>query len=182
MNRLIRIFSICSLLLFATAGSTGVSSVKSGFDVGETTQSFTVMDVTGKYAGKRICYVCEFQDEPNVIGFFNETSDSTADFIAKMDGLVKSNAGLNAVAVIVGGEEAAPWLADLSKERGLEIPLVYLRKGKKDLAVRLYRLSEEVDNTFLVSVNRKVMANITDIAVNDFTQVADATAAMLAAK
>ena len=179
LNRLITASLFLSLLTLSAWSED--SSVISGYEVGETTQSFTVVDVTGKYAGKRICYVCEYQDEPNVIGFFQTTGDETADFITRMDELYKQNKErhLKAVAVIVAGQEAKPWLEQLNQEKNLEIPLVVLKKGPKDLAVRLYRLNPEVENTFLVNINRKVMANVAGIDTDQFSLVADATTRML---
>lgn len=182
MKTTLRILSLGCLLFITSIGWTNEnSSVASGFEVGETTQSFTVMDVTGKYKGKRICYVCEYQDEPNVIGFFQDTGDETAEFITRMDALYKNNKErhLKAVAVIIAGQEAKPWLEELSESKNIEIPLVVLRKGPKDLAVRLYRLNPEVENTFLVNINRKVIANINSIDSGDFQLVADAAEQML---
>jgi hypothetical protein len=76
--------------------------------------------------------------------------------------------------------EAQPWLEELSAAKNIEIPLVVLRKGQNDLAVRLYRLNPEVDNVFLVNINRKVVANVAGIAPEGFNLVADAATKMLA--
>ena len=185
MVKLIKIIAVTCLLTIATPGWTEITgsagSVASGYAVGETTQSFTVFDVTGPYKGKRICYVCEFQDEPNIIGFFQKASDQTADFITRMNDLVQKNKDrhLKAVAVIVAGMDAQPWLEKLSADKKIEIPLVVLRKGQSDLAVRLYRLNPEVDNVFMVSINRKVQANISGIGADKFNLVADAATRML---
>jgi hypothetical protein len=182
MLKLAKMLSVGALVLLASAGWTETAGVSSSYAAGETTQSFTVYDVTGPYKGKRICYVCEFQDEPNVIGFFQNAGDTTAEFITKMNTLVQNNKdrGLNAVAVIIAGMEAQPWLEELSAAKNIEIPLVVLRKGQNDLAVRLYRLNPEVDNVFLVNINRKVVANIAGIAPEGFNLVADAATQMLA--
>jgi hypothetical protein len=59
--------------------------------------------------------------------------------------------------------------------------LTYFRKGPKDAAVRVYNLNPAVANTFLVTVNRSVVANIADIGPDQFSRVADATSEMLAA-
>ncbi len=60
--------------------------------------------------------------------------------------------------------------------------LTYFRKGPKDAAVRVYSLNPAVANTFLVTVNRSVVANISDIGPEQFSKVADATSEMLAAR
>jgi hypothetical protein len=181
MRKFIKAISICGLWLLSAMAWTETAAPLSSYAVGETTQSFTVFDVTGAYKGKRICYVCEFQDEPNVIGFFQNTGEQTADFISQMNTLVQNNKDrhLKAVAVVVAGMDAQPWLEELSAAQHIEIPLVVLRKGPADLAVRLYRLNPEVDNVFLVNINRKVIANVAGIEPGKFSLVADAATQML---
>ena len=183
MAKLIKFIPFCCLLLigFTLPAAADNGGVTSSFKVGETTQSFTVYDITGKYKGHRICYVCEYQDEPNIIGFFQKPDEKTAEFITKMNKLVEQDKSrhLKAVAVIVSGMDAKPWLEKLSQSKGIKFPLVVLKKGPKDLAVRLYRLNPEVDNVFLVNIKRKVMANFSGIDAKDFQQVADAANKML---
>lgn len=183
MTKFIKIVPFCCLLLVGLAAPAADNAgVASSFKVGETTQSFTVYDVTGKYKGKRICYVCEYQDEPSVIGFFQKPGEKTAEFITKLNELYEKNKDrhLKAVAVIVSGMDAKPWLEQLNQSKDIKFPLVVLKKGPKDLAVRLYRLNPDVDNVFLVNINRKVVANVSGIDTSDFEQVADAATKMLA--
>ena len=47
--------------------------------------------------------------------------------------------------------------------------------------MRVYNLNPAVANTFLVTVDRSVVANISDITPDQFSRVADATSEMLAA-
>ena len=172
------------VLLLSLGQNLSAADPASGLAIGEPTLSFTVLDVTGDYKGKRICYVCEFQDAPNILGFFQETGNETADLIVKLNDLYRNNKDkdLKAVAVIVSGTEASPWLEDLQKTSNIEIPMVVLKKGQKDVAVRMYHLDPEIKNTFLVNVNRIVMANLTEIESGSFDQVAEATTRMLAEK
>ena len=181
MSTFIKSITVCSLLLLAGIAWSETGTPISSYAIGETTQSFTVMDITGAYKGKRICYVCEFQDEPNIIGFFQNTGEKTAEFIMQMNDLYLKNKDrhLKAVAVIVAGMDAKPWLEELNAAKKIEIPLVVLRKGASDLAVRLYRLNPEVENTFLVNINRKVIANVSGIETDKFNMVADAATQML---
>lgn len=166
----------------ALAGSLALAEVVSGLSVGAPTVSIPVLDVTGDYAGQRICYVCEFQDDPNVLAFFRDKGEETADLIVQLNALYLEHKDENfkAVAAIIAGEEAAPWLEELNARANIEIPLVVLRRGPKDVAVRLYELNPDVDNTFLVTVNRFVAANISAIEPPDFDRVVDATNRMLA--
>jgi len=138
--------------------SGGVAGVVSGLARGTTTPSVPVLDVTGRYTGKRICYVCEFQDDPNVIAFFRDSVEKTADLIVQLDKLYRQEKTKNfkAVAILVPGPDAKPWLEELSKSRNIEIPLVVLAQGPKDIGYRAYKLNPKVANTFLVTSNRVV--------------------------
>jgi len=84
------------------------------------------------------------------------------------------------VAMIVAGESSKKWLEDLNAKAHLEIPLTYFRKGPKDPAARVYNLNPAVTNTFLVTADRSVTANVSDIGPEQFNRVAAATSAMLA--
>jgi hypothetical protein len=156
--------------------------IVSGPPVGATTMSIPVSDVTGQYKGQLVCYVCDYDKAPDVLAFFRDTSDATAKEIIQLNDLYLKNKSRNfkAVAMIVAGESSKQWLEDLSQSAHLEIPLTYFRKGPKDAAARVYNLNPAVANTFLVTVNRSVVANISDIAPDQFSRVADATSQMLA--
>jgi hypothetical protein len=170
------------VLLIASAGVLLAQEVQSGLRVGETTQSIPVSDVTGPYKGERVCYVCDFEAAPNVLGFFRDTSDETARLIVQLNELYVKNKERNfkAVAMIVAGAESKKWLEDLNTSERLEIPLTYFTRGPKDVAARLYQLNPAVRNTFLVTVDRTVAANISDIGPAEFDQVVRATQRMLA--
>jgi hypothetical protein len=178
-----KLLSICCLagLLLMSAPASAQSEI-SGLEVGAPTQSIPVLDITGPYQGKRICYVCEFQDDPNVLGFFRDTGEDTAALILQLNELYVQNrdSGFKAVAMIVAGEDAAPWLEELNESADIEIPLTVFRRGPRDVAARLYELDLEVENTFFVTLNRFVAANVADIRPDEFGRVVDATAEMLA--
>lgn len=154
----------------------------SGLPIGATTQSIPVSDVTGPHKGELICYVCDYDKAPDVLAFFRDTSEATAKQIVQLNDLYLKNKSRNfhAVAMIVAGESAKKWLEELNRSAHLEIPLTYFRKGPKDAAARVYNLNPAVANTFLVTVNRSVVANISDIGPDEFNRVADATSEMLA--
>ena len=172
MFRTVQLIGICSLLLLA-APAFGQSDI-SGLDVGAPTHSIPVLDITGDYQGQRICYVCEFQDDPNVLAFFRETGDETAEFIVQLNDLYlrHRDSGFRAVAMIVAGEDATAWLEALNESADIEIPLTVFRRGPRDVAARLYELNPEVENTFLVTINRFVAANVADIGPDQFDRVA----------
>jgi hypothetical protein len=160
------------------------AEVVSGLEVGTPTASIPVVDVTGAYAGDRICYVCEFQDDPNVLAFFRGTGDDTARLIVELNALylARRDEGFKAVAMIVEGERSKAWLEALNETEQLEIPLTYFRRGPADVAARLYEIDPDVDNTFLVTINRFVAANVSAIEPDQFDQVIAATDEMLAAR
>jgi hypothetical protein len=153
----------------------------SGLAPGTPTPSVPVFDVTGPYAGKRICYVCDFQNDPNVIAFFRDADEQTAELIVQLDKLYRQEKErkFKAVAILVPGLEAKPWLEELRKSRNIEIPLVVLYKGQKDVGIKLYKLDPKVRNTFLVTRNRTVDTNVSDIASSDFDKVKQAALRML---
>jgi hypothetical protein len=158
------------------------ADVVSGPSVGATTQSIPVSDVTGPHKGERICYVCDFDKAPNVLGFFRDTSDATAKEIIQLNDLYVKNKSRNfkAVAMIVAGESSKKWLEELNRSAHLEIPLTFFTKGPKDVAARVYSLNPAAANTILVTVNRSVVANFSDISPDEFNRVADAATEMLA--
>jgi hypothetical protein len=172
--------AILGATLLGAAGF--AADVLSGLAIGATTQTIPVTDVTGPYKGEKICYVCDFDKAPDVLAFFRDTSDATAKEIVQLNDLYVKNKSRNfkAVAMVIAGESSKKWLEDLNRSAHLEIPLTFFTKGPKDVATRVYNLNPAVANTFLVTVNRSVVANISDIAPDQFSRVADATAEMLA--
>jgi hypothetical protein len=169
------------ILPFLIAALARAADVISGPPVGATTMSIPVSDVTGPYKGQLICYVCDYDKAPDVLAFFRDTSEATAKEIIQLNELYLKNKSRNfkAVAMIIAGESAKAWLEDLNRTAHLEIPLTYFRKGPKDPAVRVYNLNPAVANTFLVTMDRSVVANISDIGPDQFNRVADATSEML---
>jgi hypothetical protein len=164
------------------AALASAADVVSGPAIGATTQSIPVTDVTGSYKGEKICYVCDYDKAPNVLAFFRDASDATAREIVELNDLYLKNKSRNfkAVAMVIAGESTKKWLEDLNRTNRLEIPLTYFTKGPKDVATRVYTLNPAVANTFLVTVDRTVVANISDIAPDQFSRVADAASDMLA--
>jgi hypothetical protein len=177
-NLLCKLAIIGPTLLFAGGLA---AEIVSGLAIGATTQTIPVTDVTGPYKGERICYVCDFDKAPNVLAFFRDTSNATAKEIVQLNDLYVKNKSRNfkAVVMIVAGESAKKWLEELNRSTRLEIPLTFFTKGPKDVAARVYNLNPAVANTFLVTVNRSVIANISDIGPEQFNRVAEAASELL---
>ncbi len=169
---------VLAIGLFVTGAG---AEVVSGLAPGTPTPSVPVLDITGAYAGKRTCYVCEFKDDPNVVAFFRDADEQTAELIVQIDKLYRQEKKRNfkAVAILMSGPEAKPWLEELKKSRNIEIPLTVLYRGSKDVGVKLYKLDPQVRNTILVTRNRTVDTNVSDIGPSGFEKVRQATLGML---
>jgi hypothetical protein len=154
-------------------------NVVSGRAVGEITPSFVVLDVTGPYKGKPICYVCEYQGAPTVIAFFQDTGDEMAGLVMKLNELAQQEKTLKMVAAVISGPDRKSWLEKFAQDNEIKIPLVVFRKGRDDVAMKLYKLNAEAKNTILVSVNRKVSANLTNVNIENFKMVAEAASKVL---
>ncbi len=177
------LFSALAIACAVVAGGAVVAAdIVSGPAIGATTMSIPVIDVTGPNKGQLICYVCDYDKAPDVLAFFRDTSDDTAKEIIQLNDLYLKNKsrGFKAVAMVIAGDSTKPWLEELARANHLEIPLTYFRKGPKDPAVRVYNLNPAVANTFLVSVDRSVVASFSDVKPEEFSRVADATSKMLA--
>src|SRR5258705_10199306 len=124
--------SLLGILLLG--GGSLLAQVRSGLPIGTFTESIPVSDVTGPYKGERVCYVCDFDEAPNVLAFFRDTSPETAKLIVELNRLFVKNKSRNfqAVAMIIAGSDSKKWLENLNKSEKLEIPLTYFTKGPKD--------------------------------------------------
>jgi len=164
--------------ILCAAGQPAVS----GRAVGEITPSFAVLDVTGPYKGKPICYVCEYKGAPSILAFFQDIGDETAGLVIKLNELAQQETRLKMVAAIIAGPERRSWLEEFAQEKGIKIPLVVFRRGKDDVAMKLYKLNAEAKNTLLVAVNRKVSANLTNVRAENFGEVVEAVSKVLGTK
>jgi len=68
-----------------------IGSSSSGLPAGSLTESIPVSDVTGPYKGERVCYVCEFETDPNVLAFFRDTSEETRKLIVELNRIYVKN-------------------------------------------------------------------------------------------
>ncbi len=172
------------LNIAAVARADEPTPVVSGRDVGASTPAFRVFDVTGPNKGQTLCHVCAYKGAPTVLSFFSDTSDATAGLIVKLNELARENAdkNLKVVAIITAGPDTSSWLEKLAADKSISIPLSVLPKGAADPAFESYKLNAQAKNTLLVSANKQVSANLTNVTDDSFKQVVDATAKMLAVK
>ena len=72
------------------------------------------------------------------------------------------------VAIIIEGQESQPWLEKFAQENSITIPLTVLRNGKDDIAMKVYKLNANINNTILMSVKREVAANLVNVHAENF--------------
>ena len=179
-NPLSVLIVVLSLMIFGPSCLAGESKTVSGLPVGVMTPSFPVLAVTGPHKGKEVCYVCEFIGAPTTIfAFFRQTGNEMASVVKKLDDLARRNQDIRVVAVVLEGQDSQPWLEKFAQEDGITVPLTVLRNGKDDIALKVYKLNASVSNTILVTVNRKVAANLVNVNAENFKMLTDTVSKML---
>jgi hypothetical protein len=176
---LVVLMVVLSLMTFGAPCLAGQSKTVSGRAVGEMTPSFPVLDVTGPHKGKAVCYVCESKDAPTVLAFFRQTGEDMASVVTKLNELARQNQDLRVVAVVIEGQESQPWLEKFAQENDITIPLTVFRNGKDDVGMKIYKLNASIHNTILVSVKRKVAANLVNVHAEHFTTLANTISKVL---
>ena len=172
-------FLLAALLVMGMSG--GLWAATSCCDIGEVTPPLKVFDVTGPYKGEATCYVCAYKGAPTVQVFFKDTGEETASLLVALNEFVqqKGQEDLKAVAIFMSGPNSKPWLEKLAQEKGIKFPLVVLPLGQTDPGIALYHLNPNSRNTFLVSLHKAILANLSNVDVQSFRQVAEASSKML---
>ena len=89
------------------------------------------------------------------------------------------NKDIRVVAIIIEGQDSQPWLEKFAQENSITIPLTVLRNGKDDIAMKVYKLNANINNTILMSVKREVVANLVNVHAEHFTMLANTISKML---
>jgi hypothetical protein len=176
---LVVLIVVLSLIAFGAPCLAGQPKTVSGLAVGEMTPSFPVLAVTGPHKGKEACYVCEFIGAPTIFAFFRQTGDEMASVVTKLNELARRNKDIRVVAIIIEGQDSQPWLEKFAQENSITIPLAVLRNGKDDIAMKVYKLNANMNNTILMSVERKVAANLVNVNAENFKMLAHTISKML---
>ena len=176
---LVVLIVVLSLIAFGAPCLAGQPKTVSGLAVGEMTPSFPVLAVTGPHKGKEACYVCEFIGAPTIFAFFRQTGDEMAGVVTKLNELARRNKDIRVVAIIIEGQDSQPWLEKFAQENSITIPLAVLRNGKDDIAMKVYKLNADMNNTILMSVERKVAANLVNVNAEHFPMLANTISKML---
>ena len=92
-----------------------------------------------------------------------------ASVVKELDELAGRNKDIRVVAIIIEGQDSRPWLEKFAQENHITIPLAVLRKGRDDIAMKVYKLNANMNNTILMSVKRRVAANLVNVNTENFT-------------
>ncbi len=176
---LVVLIVVLSLIAFGAPCLAGQSKTVSGLAVGEMTPSFPVLTVTGSHKGKSVCYVCEYKDAPTVFAFFRQTGEEMASVVKKLNELARQNEDIRVVAVVIEGQDSQPRLEKFAQENDITISLTVFRNGKDDVGMKIYKLNASIHNTILVSVKRKVAANLVNVNAENFKTLANTISKVL---
>jgi hypothetical protein len=171
---------VLSSLALSTLFAGETKSMVSGFQVGERTPPFDVVDVTGPNKGQELCYVCNYSGAPTVMAWINTDPAQATNLVSHMQKLVNQNQGLKAFAVVVAGPEIKPAIEAMAAKRQISIPVVFLPKGKQDQAIGRYKINTAAKTTVLVSKGNKVLANFVNVRPDQLAQIDIAAKRMLA--
>jgi hypothetical protein len=154
----------------------------SGPDPGEHLAAFIVDDVTGKFPGERLCYVCHFGEGPVVLVFARAVDEELAALGKGLDAWRARHPGAEAFIAVSspdpeGDREA---LQELAAEHGLCLPLTLCSEG--EFGPHLYRLHPRVPLTVVLYREKTVAAVLTaDAPTHDFRAEVLARAELLTA-
>jgi hypothetical protein len=138
--------------------------------------SVPILDVTGVYAGKRTCYVCEFQNGPMSLRF-SATQTRRPPSSSQLDKPIGRRRRFQSRCDSHSGTQARSWLQDSASTKPRNSSSS--SRAAERRGVKLYNLDPKVRNTFLVTRNRVVDTNVSDISSTGFDKVKQATLSML---
>jgi len=132
----------------------------SGPEPGEHLSAFIVEDVTGKFPGEHLCYVCYLGEGPVVLVFAREIDGRLARLASDLDGWVERHPEARAfVAVPTDDPEGdAEALRELAAEHGVRLPLTLCAEG--EFGPHLYRLHPRVPVTALLYREKTVVRSL----------------------
>jgi hypothetical protein len=102
-----------------------------------------------------------------------------ASVVTELNELARRNKDIKVVAIIIEGQDSQPWLEKFAQENSITIPLAVLRNGKDDIAMKVYKLNANMNNTILMSVERKIAANLVNVNAENFKMLANTISKML---
>jgi hypothetical protein len=132
----------------------------SGPRPGEHLSAFIVEDVTGKFPGEHLCYVCYLGEGPVALVFARRIDDRLARLACDLDGWVERHPEARAFVAVPGEdpEGDAEALQALASEHNLRLPLTLCAEG--EFGPHLYRLHPRVPVTVLLYREKTVVRSL----------------------
>jgi hypothetical protein len=180
------IFGITAVAIMSSASMVGAAELESGLQVGDSPGAFNVTDVTGPSAGKKLCYRCQYTDQPVVSIFARSMDDNVQKLVKQIDDVVGKHYADERMAAFVvvlsdKPKELKESLVATAKEQKLtHTPLTtYSTAG----GPRKYRIHEDADVTVIMWVDSDVKSNLSfakgKLNADAIKQVVAATAKIL---
>lgn len=128
---------------------------------GEHLAAFIVDDVTGKFPGERLCYVCHYGEGPVALLFVRRVDESLAAVAGELQEWREGNAGAEAFVAVASSdpEGDAEALRELAVDHGLRVPLTLCSEG--EFGPHLYRLHPRVAVTAVLYARKTVFRTLT---------------------
>lgn len=138
----------------------------SGPRPGEHLAAFIVDDVTGKFPGERLCYVCHYGEGPVVLLFTRGVPAELPTAARALDAWRARHPGAEAFVAVASEdpEGDADALRDLAREHGLRLPLTLCSEG--EFGPHLYRLHPRVPVTAVLYRAKTVRRTLTARALD----------------
>jgi hypothetical protein len=132
---------------------------------GEHLAAFIVDDVTGKFPGERLCYVCHYGEGPVALLFLGRADESLAAAARELQEWRERTAGAEAFVAVASTdpEGDAEALRELAEEQRLRIPLTLCSEG--EFGPHLYRLHPRVAVTAVLYARKTVFRTLTAAGV-----------------
>jgi hypothetical protein len=132
----------------------------SGPQPGEHLSAFIVADVTGKFPGEHLCYVCYLGEGPVAAVFAREIDDRLARLAGDLDRWVEQHPGARAFVAVPGNdpEGDAEALQELARAYSIRLPLTVCAEG--EFGPHLYRLHPRVPVTVLLYREKTVVRSL----------------------
>lgn len=132
---------------------------------GEHLAAFIVDDITGKFPGERLCYVCHYGEGPVVLLFARDVDERLAEAARTLQEWRGRHRGAEAFVAVPSAdpEGDAEALAELASEHGLTLPLTLCSEG--EFGPHLYRLHPRVPVTAVLYRRKTVARTLTSAAL-----------------
>jgi len=147
------------------AASAYAAVVESGLKLGAAPGPFQVVDVTGPFKGKQLCYRCRYGAAPVIAAFINGDATKAEKVVVDLQKIVDAHKaqGLKSFVVFMTGPESKDAILKIAATKKITIPLVFLPKGTKEDDIAAYNINPEAKNTVLMWKEVAVKGNFVNV-------------------